>query len=184
MAKAAKGSTKTSKKSKKSRKAAAHDPGALWDVPPAEALRWARGTDLSAVDAASTPGWSGRRRDAEALLAARAPELADLQERLFAHGRTGGDRSVLLVLQGLDTSGKGGIVRHVVGMVDPQGVMHRSFGVPTPEERSTATCGASATPCPGRATSVCSTARTTSRCWWSAWTVWSPSRRGARTSAS
>ena len=34
-----------------------------------------------------------------------------MQERLFAEGRTGGTRSVLLVLQGLDTSGKGGIVR-------------------------------------------------------------------------
>src|SRR5699024_2243454 len=53
---------------------------------------------------------------------------------LFAHGRTGGDRSVLLVLQGMDTAGKGGIVRHVLGMVDPQGVALRSFGVPTAEE--------------------------------------------------
>jgi PPK2 family polyphosphate:nucleotide phosphotransferase len=43
---------------------------------------------------------------------------------------------VLLVLQGLDTSGKGGIVRHVVGLVDPQGVMHRSFGAPTEEEKA------------------------------------------------
>lgn len=110
-------------------------PDTLWQVPAAEALRWARGTDLAALDAAATPGWAGRKRDGAALLAARAPELADLQERLFAHGRTGGDRSVLLVLQGLDTSGKGGIVRHVVGMVDPQGVMHRGFGVPTAEEK-------------------------------------------------
>ena len=42
---------------------------------------------------------------------------------------------MLLVLQGLDTAGKGGIVRHVVGMVDPQGVQHRGFGVPTEEEQ-------------------------------------------------
>ncbi|MGO1833998.1 MAG: PPK2 family polyphosphate kinase, partial [Actinomycetaceae bacterium] len=35
---------------------------------------------------------------------------------------------------GLDTAGKGGIVRHVMGMVDPQGVALASFGVPTPEE--------------------------------------------------
>ncbi|MFI9486479.1 PPK2 family polyphosphate kinase [Promicromonospora sp. NPDC052451] len=110
-------------------------PGSFWTTPATEALRWTRGTDLSALDPASTPGWAGRKQDGEALMAARAPELADLQERLFAHGRTGGDRSVLLVLQGLDTSGKGGIVRHVVGMVDPQGVMHRGFGVPTAEEK-------------------------------------------------
>ena len=109
--------------------------GDLWSTPAHEALRWVRGTDLSALDQAATPGWSGGRAEGEALMAARGQELAELQERLFAHGRTGGDRSVLLVLQGIDTSGKGGIVRHVVGMVDPQGVMHRGFGVPTEEER-------------------------------------------------
>ncbi|WP_020014584.1 PPK2 family polyphosphate kinase [Promicromonospora sukumoe] len=106
-----------------------------WTTPADEALRWVRGTDLTALDPAGTPGWAGTRADGEKLLADRGDELADLQERLFAHGRSGGDRSVLLVLQGLDTSGKGGIVRHVVGMVDPQGVMHRGFGVPTQEER-------------------------------------------------
>ena len=42
----------------------------------------------------------------------------------------------MLVLQGLDTAGKGGIVRHVMGMVDPQGVKLASFGVPTAEERA------------------------------------------------
>ncbi|BDZ43404.1 hypothetical protein GCM10025865_27030 [Paraoerskovia sediminicola] len=67
-------------------------------------------------------------------MAERGAELSDLQERLFAEGRTGGERSVLLVLQGMDTAGKGGIVRHVVGMVDPQGVSHASFGSPTKEE--------------------------------------------------
>ncbi|MFE7506854.1 PPK2 family polyphosphate kinase [Promicromonospora sp. NPDC057488] len=106
-----------------------------WTTPADEALRWVRGTDLTALDPAGTPGWAGTRADGEKLLTDRGDELADLQERLFAHGRSGGDRSVLLVLQGLDTSGKGGIVRHVVGMVDPQGVMHTGFGVPTQEER-------------------------------------------------
>ncbi|SHU68430.1 polyphosphate kinase [Mycobacteroides abscessus subsp. abscessus] len=42
---------------------------------------------------------------------------------------------MLLVLQGMDTSGKGGIVKHVVGQVDPQGMAHASFGVPTEDER-------------------------------------------------
>ncbi len=113
----------------------AKKPDKLWKTPADEALRWVRGADLGAMDQASTPGWTGRRSDGEQLLATRGQELAELQEQLFAHGRTGGDRSVLLVLQGLDTAGKGGIVSHVVGMVDPQGVMHRGFGVPTDEEK-------------------------------------------------
>lgn len=106
-----------------------------WDVPPVESLRAPRGFDLASFDRASTPGWSQGRKQAERLLDAHADELSDLQERLFAEGRSGGSRSVLLVLQGMDTSGKGGIVRHVIGLVDPQGVQHTSFGVPTAEER-------------------------------------------------
>jgi PPK2 family polyphosphate:nucleotide phosphotransferase len=64
-------------------------------------------------------------------------ELADLQERLFAEGRTTGSRRrVLLVLQGMDTSGKGGTLKHTVGLVDPQGVRITSFKAPTDEERA------------------------------------------------
>ena len=48
-------------------------------------------------------------------------------------GSSGGSRSVLLVLQGMDTSGKGGTVNHVVGQVDPGGVPRR-VPPPTPEE--------------------------------------------------
>ncbi len=106
-----------------------------WTTPPVEALRVGEGFDLAAFDRRATPGWDGDKRSAEAALAAQGERLSELQEKLFAHGRTGGDRSVLLVLQGMDTAGKGGIVRHVLGMVDPQGVALRSFGVPTAEER-------------------------------------------------
>ncbi|GAB2466418.1 PPK2 family polyphosphate kinase [Xylanimonas ulmi] len=107
-----------------------------WDKSPTRALRWRKKVDVRELDCNGTPGWDGDRDDAERLVAAHAFELAQLQERLFAHGRSGGSRSVLLVLQGLDTAGKGGIVRHVVGLVDPQGVQHRAFGVPTAEEAS------------------------------------------------
>ncbi|WP_432456897.1 PPK2 family polyphosphate kinase [Cellulomonas iranensis] len=100
-----------------------------------ELLRVRPGTRVADVDARATPGFDGSRSAGERALAAIGRDLSDLQERLYAHGRTGGDRSVLLVLQGLDTAGKGGIVRHVLGLVDPQGVALRSFGVPTPEER-------------------------------------------------
>jgi PPK2 family polyphosphate:nucleotide phosphotransferase len=62
-------------------------------------------------------------------------ELEEYQERLFAQSRTtDAPDSVLLVLQAMDTAGKGGIVRHVVGSVDPQGVAITAFKKPTPEE--------------------------------------------------
>jgi PPK2 family polyphosphate:nucleotide phosphotransferase len=58
--------------------------------------------------------------------------LAKLQTRLFAEG----ERSVLLVLQGLDASGKDGVVRTVFTGVNPQGVRVVSFRVPTETERA------------------------------------------------
>ena len=92
-------------------------------------------------------------------------ELAELQERLFAEGKTGGPRSVLLVLQGMDTSGKGGILRHTVGLVDPQGVRITSFKAPTEEELEPRLPVAHrAARARRRATSASSTARTTRTC--------------------
>ncbi|PKV79176.1 polyphosphate kinase 2 family protein [Nocardia fluminea] len=98
------------------------------------ALR-ADGQRVADLDTSSTPGFDGGKRLGKELLAERALVLSVLQEKLFAHGRTGGQRSVLLILQGMDTAGKGGIVRHVIGSVDPQGVDHASFGVPTELEK-------------------------------------------------
>lgn len=109
---------------------------ATWTQHPSQALRVTPGFNLAAFDAGATPGFDGDEKSGVKLMKRQGERLAEVQELLFAHGRTGGTRSVLLVLQGMDTSGKGGIVRHVVGMVDPQGVQHRSFGVPTEEERS------------------------------------------------
>ena len=90
--------------------------------------------DLAGLDTRATPGFDGGKSDGKDALALLGPRLADLQERLFAEGRTGGTRSVLLVLQGMDTAGKGGTVRHVVGAVDPQGVSITAFKAPTKEE--------------------------------------------------
>lgn len=106
-----------------------------WDGDVADLLRATEGFSLAELDADATPGWEAGRQHAEQRMMALGEELSELQERLFAEGRGGGRRAVLLVLQGLDTAGKGGIVRHVIGMVDPQGVALRSFGVPTKEER-------------------------------------------------
>jgi PPK2 family polyphosphate:nucleotide phosphotransferase len=91
--------------------------------------------DLSAYDSRATTGFDGKKADAEKQLAAMGEELSDLQEKLFAGGRAGASPTrVLLVLQGMDTSGKGGIIRHVAGLVDPQGLAITSFKKPTPEE--------------------------------------------------
>ena len=106
----------------------------FWSQDPREALRPGPAFDLATFDRAGTPGWTGTKADAAEHIAGRADLLSELQERLFAHGRSGGNRNVLVVVQGLDTAGKGGIARHVMGLVDPQGVSMRSFGVPTPEE--------------------------------------------------
>ena len=91
--------------------------------------------DLSTYDSRATTGFSGNKADAQWQLAEMGEELSDLQEMLFAGGRTGATRHrVLVVLQGMDTSGKGGIIRHVAGLVDPQGLAISSFKKPTPEE--------------------------------------------------
>ncbi|HEU5474788.1 MAG TPA: PPK2 family polyphosphate kinase [Actinophytocola sp.] len=71
---------------------------------------------------------------AAADLARTGTRLAELQEALHAEGVTGGHRSVLLVLQGMDTSGKGGTIKHVCGQVNPQGLRIASFKKPTKTE--------------------------------------------------
>lgn len=107
----------------------------FWSADPTELLRVGDGFALAAVDPDSTPGYGGGKAGGVSDLSAGAEELDALQERLFAQSRTtDNDASVLLVLQAMDSAGKGGIVRHVVGSVDPQGVMLTAFKKPTPEE--------------------------------------------------
>lgn len=64
--------------------------------------------------------------------AAILEELDDLQNLLFAESR----HSMLVILQGMDASGKDGAIRGVFGKLNPQGVQVKSFKVPTPEEYS------------------------------------------------
>jgi PPK2 family polyphosphate:nucleotide phosphotransferase len=92
--------------------------------------------DLTTIDPAGTPAHHGSREEGEAALTGIGPELAELQERLYAEKTDGGTRNVLLVLQGMDTSGKGGILEHTVGLVSPAGVKITSFKAPTDEEKA------------------------------------------------
>jgi PPK2 family polyphosphate:nucleotide phosphotransferase len=105
-----------------------------WDEQPGDLLRVDADFSLGDVVPHATPGWRGTEQEGKDFGKSRGPLLSELQERLYAHGRTGGTRSVLLVIQGMDTSGKGGVVRHVLGMVDPQGVALHAFGRPSEEE--------------------------------------------------
>lgn len=86
--------------------------------------------DLDARDPNDSHGWA--RDDGEEATATELDRLADLQERLWAEGK----RAVLIVLQGIDTSGKDGAIRKVAGAFNPQGCVVTSFKVPTPEELS------------------------------------------------
>lgn len=90
--------------------------------------------DLAAVDTRGTPVGPKNKDEAAALMAELAPELAALQEKLVAEAIRGGQRQVLLILQGMDTSGKDGVVKHVLGLLNPAGVQLTSFKKPTAEE--------------------------------------------------
>ncbi|MYS84352.1 phosphate--nucleotide phosphotransferase [Streptomyces sp. SID5474] len=100
------------------------------------ALRLSGGpVDLTAIDPRATPGLRGDRADALADIAAMGPRLAELQEKLYAQAVAGGARRrVLLVVQGMDTSGKGGTVKHVIGQFNPSGCHIHAFKAPTEEE--------------------------------------------------
>ena len=91
----------------------------------------------SEFDPRATPLFPGKgKADLAGVYDKLEPNLDDLQERLYANSRGGTPQtpSVLLVLQGMDTAGKGGVITHVIGMVDPQGVRIKAFKQPTPEE--------------------------------------------------
>ncbi|MET7571336.1 PPK2 family polyphosphate kinase [Streptomyces sp. NPDC005492] len=91
--------------------------------------------DLSSYDAAATPGGPDDKASGLKDMARMGEHLADLQERLWAASTAGDRRRLLLVLQGMDTSGKGGTVKHVIGLFNPSGCRIRAFKAPTPKER-------------------------------------------------
>lgn len=87
----------------------------------------------------AAPGAPGKKaKTLAALTDSNGPALADLQEKFYAASTVPGDpgskRRILLVLQGMDTSGKGGVIDHVVGQLGPAGISIASFKQPTPEE--------------------------------------------------
>ncbi len=86
---------------------------------------------MADVDPASRPGLKGGNKRALKQTAAHQGELFELHERLYAERK----RSLLIVLQGMDTSGKDGTVAHVIRNFNPEGVLITSFKAPTPAEK-------------------------------------------------
>jgi PPK2 family polyphosphate:nucleotide phosphotransferase len=86
--------------------------------------------DLSRRDAGDTSAFPGGKKDTEEVFEKLNARLEELQERLWAEHR----HKVLVVLQGMDTSGKDGTIRHVFDGVNPAGVRVASFKTPTPKE--------------------------------------------------
>jgi len=90
--------------------------------------------DLSAADARRVVAGPGDKAAARAEALALEPEITALQERLYAESKGGGKRRLLIVLQGMDTSGKGGAVKAIDRVCEPIGLRMTSFGAPTKEE--------------------------------------------------
>jgi PPK2 family polyphosphate:nucleotide phosphotransferase len=90
--------------------------------------------DLDRVDTRARPVGPRDKAGAAEEMADLGKRLDHLQEALYAEATGGSPRALLLVLQGMDTSGKGGVIRHVGGLVNPQGLQIATFKKPTEEE--------------------------------------------------
>ncbi len=91
--------------------------------------------DLKAVDPRRVLAGPNDKVLARAEAAALEGEVTGLQERLFAESKDGGKRRLLIVLQGMDTSGKGGAVKAIDRVCEPIGLRMTNFGAPTKEEK-------------------------------------------------
>ncbi len=95
-------------------------------------VRDAKNFDLATVDPSDTAGLDIAKGDAKDLLETHVKDLRKWQERLFAEGK----RSLLIVLQAMDTAGKDSAIKHVLTGINPQGVDVTGFKAPSTIERS------------------------------------------------
>ena len=84
---------------------------------------------LSALRTAAPAGFEGKSK-LDALLVSHREKLGKLQEVFYASRQ----KALLIVLQGMDTAGKDGTIRHIFTGVNPQGCDVAAFKVPTPLE--------------------------------------------------
>jgi len=86
--------------------------------------------DLSKWSTSTTDGFDGNKQQGAALLPVLNERLADLQAMLYAESK----RKLLIVLQGMDTSGKDGTIKHVFRIINPVGVKVKDFKRPNDVE--------------------------------------------------
>lgn len=154
---------KSEKSGKSGKRSAAEGFGAR---PLRELLRVTPGErpDLGGIDPSATPGGPVDKAAGVAATALLAQPLGSLQERLYAASTAGDRRRVLLILQGMDTSGKGGTLKHVIGLFNPSGCRIKAFKAPTEEELGHPFLWRIKQELPGRARSASSTVPTTRTC--------------------
>jgi PPK2 family polyphosphate:nucleotide phosphotransferase len=106
-------------------------PGVFVPAKDAHAVRtWDKPVRLADIDPRGTPDFDGGKDDAAKELAKESERIASLQELLYAQNT----HAILVVLQGMDTSGKDGVIRHVFRGVNPQGCHVTSFKKPSEDE--------------------------------------------------
>jgi polyphosphate kinase 2 (PPK2 family) len=87
-----------------------------------------KSVDLADYDSGETGGYD--KDQAKLIVANNAETLFTYQQRLYAENK----RALLIILQGTDTSGKDGVIRHVIRGLNPQGCVVTSFKAPTSRE--------------------------------------------------
>lgn len=109
-------------------------PKSVWSNEPSELLRVGPEFQLSDVDPSATPGIDISKKEGTALLLKQRRTIRKLQGKLFAVSTVEGKASMLIVLQGMDSSGKGGIVKHSLTAMNASGVVVHGFKAPSDEE--------------------------------------------------
>ncbi|MHA3683462.1 PPK2 family polyphosphate kinase [Leucobacter sp. HY1908] len=107
----------------------------FWTSDVTELLRVGEGFSLNDIDPGATPGTEATKHEGAAELERAEQPLRELQEKLFACSWEGSKKRVLVVLQAMDAAGKGGIVNHLFGALEPYGLALSPFKAPTAEER-------------------------------------------------
>ena len=108
----------------------AHGRRALQIDPDQYRVRPGNGVRLADWSTNATDGFDGNKSEAPAVLAALNERLADLQQMLYAESK----HKMLIVLQGMDTSGKDGTIKHVFRTINPVGVKVADFKRPNDVE--------------------------------------------------